>query len=296
MNTKQWSVFSCGVSGCTQVLAGTTSPKQALSAKTAFSLQNATSTRFDEFWSRRVPRYSSNWIVTVPQWLDTSSLWNNCECFLVKTFAVHAARNDASQVELPSPCFLEWKMSHFLSHVSLTELGPRVAGWQQNKELPRECVLPGSERLGRGLGHRGCFQHWRVQARGRPKPVRLNSIIKNFIKKKSLHLFPRYSVAHFPPMFLFSPQNAVSLRAKDMAHSHVLASEHAAAMQTRFLGPHSSPPLSHGAMVAAGGTCLRLRHCLCPQPAESSIEGQHEHRTSIVFEKVPKYEKYICHH
>lgn len=43
--------------------------------------------------------------------------------------------NDVSQVKFPTPCFLEWKINHFLSHVGLTELGPGVAGSQQNEEL-----------------------------------------------------------------------------------------------------------------------------------------------------------------
>ena len=59
-----WSLFSCQVASAvsrvartSQVLANAISGKQVPSAKTMFFHQNATSTRFDEFWSQQTPQH-----------------------------------------------------------------------------------------------------------------------------------------------------------------------------------------------------------------------------------------------
>lgn len=92
---------------------------------------------------------------------------------------------------------------------SLNERHEWLAG-NKTKSSPKG--LPGPP-LWKG-GARGCgtevvFHTMRVQGKGIPKPVRLNSIIQNIIKKKNLHLFTFCSVPHFISNFPLSPPSAV---------------------------------------------------------------------------------------
>lgn len=59
---------------------------------------------------------------------------------------------DKAVSQAPNSPLLEWKISPFHSCACLTELGSRVAGWQQNQELLEECVLQCSERWDLRLG------------------------------------------------------------------------------------------------------------------------------------------------
>lgn len=83
-----------------------------------------------------------------------------------------------------------------------------MSDWLATKQraLQRACLSHCCEKVGpRGCGTEVVFHTMRVQAQGIPKPVRLNSIIQKFIKKKNLHLFTVCSVPHFISNFPFSP-------------------------------------------------------------------------------------------
>lgn len=84
-------------------------------------------------------------------------LWNNYKRFPVRAFSVSAAWKWCFSSQAPNCTVFGMEDESLSLPVGLTELGPRVAGWQQNKELPEECVLPSSESGGLEPGAQQVF-------------------------------------------------------------------------------------------------------------------------------------------